>query len=99
MSEETQKLDPQLQLQELFSQMVKQTSSMLSPMDPLGAMKPIQQITEAWTRNPQEFDEAMKSWTQQIGEMNTRIWQEFLDHHNSEDSGEDAQKLAELPYI
>ena len=99
MSEETQKLDPQLQLQELFSQMVKQTSSMLSPMDPLGAMKPIQQITEAWTRNPQEFDEAMKSWTQQIGEMNTRIWQEFLDHHNSEDSGEDAQKLAELPYF
>jgi len=99
MSEETQKLDPQVQLQELFSQMVKQTSSMLSPMDPLGAMKPIQQITEAWTRNPQEFDEAMKSWTQQIGEMNTRIWQEFLDHHNSEDSGEDAQKLAELPYF
>jgi len=99
MSEETQKLDPQLQLQELFSQMVKQTSSMLSPMDPLGAMKPIQQITEAWTRNPQEFDQAMKSWTQQIGEMNTRIWQEFLDHHNSEDSGEDAQKLAELPYF
>ncbi len=72
---------------------------MLSPMDPLGAMKPIQQITEAWTRNPQEFDQAMKSWTQQIGEMNTRIWQEFLDHHNSEDSGEDAQKLAELPYF
>ena len=91
MNEETKKTDPQKQLQELFSQMVKQTSSMLSPMDPLGAMKPMHQITEAWTRNPQQFAEAMQSWTQQIGEMNTRIWQEFLDRHNSEDSGEDAQ--------
>ena len=59
----------------------------------------MQQIAEAWTRNPQQFAEAMQSWTQQIGEMNTRIWQEFLDCHNSEDSGEDAKILAELPYF
>ena len=72
MNDETQKKDPQYQFQELFSQMVKQTSSMLTPMDPLGAMKPMQQIAEAWTRNPQQFTEAMQSWTQQIGEMNTR---------------------------
>ena len=90
MNEESQKPDSQQKLQELFSQMVKQTSSMLSPMDPLGAMKPMQQIAEAWTRNPQQFAEAMQSWTQQIGEMNTRIWQEFLDRHNSEESGKDA---------
>ena len=99
MNEKSQKPDSQQKLQELFSQMVKQTSSMLSPMDPLGAMKPMQQIAEAWTRNPQQFAEAMQSWTQQIGEMNTRIWQEFLDRHNSEESGKDAQNLAELPYF
>ena len=41
----------------------------------------------------------MQSWAQQIGEMNTRIWQEFLDHQKTENSGEDAQNLAELPYF
>jgi polyhydroxyalkanoate synthase len=99
MKDETQKKDPQYQFQELFSQMVKQTSSMLTPMDPLGTMKPMQQIAEAWTRNPQQFTEAMQSWTQQIGEMNTRIWQEFLDRQNTEDSSQAAQELAELPYF
>ncbi len=99
MNEETKKPDPQQQLQELFSQMVKQTSYMISPLDPLGATKPLQQIAEAWTHNPQQFAEAMQSWTQQIGEMNTRVWQEFLDRQNTENSGEDAQDLAELPYF
>ena len=72
MSENTKKNNPQQQLQEMFSEMVNQTSSMLSPGDPLGAMKPMQQVAEAWTKNPQQFSEAMQSWTQQIGEMNTR---------------------------
>ena len=52
MSKEKEKENPQEPLQDFFSQMVSQTSSMLSPMDPLGAMKPLQQIAEAWTKNP-----------------------------------------------
>ena len=59
--------NPQQQMQDLFSQMVSQTSGMFSPMDPLGAMKPLQQVAEAWTKNPQQFADAMQDWTQQIG--------------------------------
>ncbi len=87
MSKKKEKENPQEPLQDFFSQMVSQTSSMLSPMDPLGAMKPLQQIAEAWTKNPQQFADAMQTWTEQIGDMNTRIWQEFLDSQN-EDSPE-----------
>ena len=65
--------NPQQQMQDLFSQMVSQTSGMFSPMDPLGAMKPLQQVAEAWTKNPQQFADAMQDWTQQIGDMNPRI--------------------------
>ena len=74
-----EKDNPQQQMQDLCSQMVSQTSGMFSPMDPLGAMKPLQQVAEAWTKNPQQFADAMQDWTQQIGDMNTRIWQDFLD--------------------
>ena len=35
-----EKDNPQQQMQDLFSQMVSQTSGMFSPMDHLGAMKP-----------------------------------------------------------
>jgi polyhydroxyalkanoate synthase len=100
MSKEKEKENPQEPLQDFFSQMVSQTSSMLSPMDPLGAMKPLQQIAEAWTKNPQQFADAMQTWTEQIGDMNTRIWQEFLDSQN-EDSPEGKQPtdLADLPYF
>ena len=62
-----EKDNPQQQIQDLFSQMVSQTSGMFSPMDPLGAMKPLQQVAEAWTKNPQQFADAMQDWTQQIG--------------------------------
>ena len=99
MSENTKKNNPQQQLQEMFSEMVNQTSSMLSPGDPLGAMKPMQQVAEAWTKNPQQFSEAMQSWTQQIGEMNTRIWQDYLDSQNKDKSADAKSKLEELPYF
>ena len=100
MSKEKEKENPQEPLQDFFSQMVSQTSSMLSPMDPLGAMKPLQQVAEAWTKNPQQFADAMQTWTEQIGDMNTRIWQEFLDSQN-EDSpkGKQPTDLADLPYF
>ena len=45
-----EKDNPQQQMRDLFSQMVSQTSGMFSPMDPLGAMKPLQQVAEAWTK-------------------------------------------------
>ena len=80
-----EKDNPQQQMQDLFSQMVSQTSGMFSPMDPLGAMKPLQQVAEAWTKNPQQFTDAMQDWTQQIGDMNTRIWQDFLDRQKEND--------------
>ena len=95
-----EKDNPQQQMQDLFSQMVSQTSGMFSPMDPLGAMKPLQQVAEAWTKNPQQFADAMQDWTQQIGDMNTRIWQDFLDRQKENDSKENqSAELADLPYF
>ena len=95
-----EKDNPQQQMQNLFSQMVSQTSGMFSPMDPLGAMKPLQQVAEAWTKNPQQFADAMQDWTQQIGDMNTRIWQDFLDRQKENDSKENqSAELADLPYF
>ena len=95
-----EKDNPQQQMQDLFSQMVSQTSGMFSPMDPLGAMKPLQQVAEAWTKNPQQFADAMQDWTQQIGDMNTRIWQDFLDRQKKNDSKENqSAELADLPYF
>ena len=95
-----EKDNPQQQIQDLFSQMVSQTSGMFSPMDPLGAMKPLQQVSEAWTKNPQQFVDAMQGWTQQIGDMNTRIWQDFLDRQKENDSKENqSAELADLPYF
>ena len=95
-----EKDNPQQQMQDLFSQMVSQTSGMFSPMDPLGAMKPLQQVAEAWTKNPQQFADAMQDWTQQIGDMNTRIWQDFLDRQKENDSKENqSAELAALPYF
>ena len=100
MSKEKEKDNPQEPLQDFFSQMISQTSSMLSPMDPLGSMKPLQQIAEAWTKNPQQFEDAMQTWTEQIGDMNTRIWQEFLDSQNEDNSeGKQPTDLADLPYF
>ena len=95
-----EKDNPQQQIQDLFSQMVSQTSGMFSPMDPLGAMKPLQQVAEAWTKNPQQFADAMKDWTQQIGDLNTRIWQDFLDRQKENDFKENqSAELADLPYF
>ena len=95
-----EKDNPQQQMQDLFSQMVSQTSGMFSPMDPLGAMKPLQQVAEAWTKNPQQFADAMQDWTQQIGDMNTRIWQDFLDRQKENDSKENqSAELADLHYF
>ena len=42
--------NPQQKMQDLFSQMVSQTSGMFSPMDPLRAMNPLQQVADAWTK-------------------------------------------------
>jgi len=55
MSENTKKNNPQQQLQEMFSEMVNQTSSMLSPGDPLGAMKPMQQVAKPGLKTHSNF--------------------------------------------
>tara|TARA_B100001250_G_scaffold391728_1_gene392901 strand:+ start:450 stop:713 length:264 start_codon:yes stop_codon:yes gene_type:complete len=42
----------------------------------------------------------MQAWTEQIGDMNTRVWKEFLDRQHSEKPEEiKAAKLANLPYF
>ncbi|MEE3123716.1 MAG: alpha/beta hydrolase, partial [SAR324 cluster bacterium] len=57
-------------------------------------------VAEAWTKNPQQFADAMQDWTQQIGDMNTRIWQDFLDRQKENDSKENQPaELADLPYF
>ena len=62
-----EKDNPQQQMQDLFSQMVSQTSGMFSPMNPLGAMKPLQQVAEAWTKNPQQFADACRTGLNRSG--------------------------------
>ena len=47
-----EKDNPQQQMQDLFSQMVSQTSGMFSPMDPLGAMKPFSRLLKPGPKIP-----------------------------------------------
>ena len=77
----------QEKMQEFFGSMISKMNEQGTDTDPFGALKSMQQVAEAWTKNPQELNQSMQNWSQKIGEVNMKVWNEF------------ANKSKESPYL
>ena len=77
MSTETDTKQPLDQFQEMWGQFASQAE--MPSSDPMGAMKSLQRVAEAWANNPQDLSNTMRSWTEKLTATNQQIWQDFLN--------------------
>lgn len=101
MSTQTEQWSQQ-QMQEFFHTMISRVNEQSTNVDPFGALRSLQQVAEAWAKNPQELTESMQTWSQRIGEVNMKVWTEFVARSKeSMDKGELGKlpKVEELPYF
>ncbi len=90
---------PQDWFQEMMGQMASNMGAPPSNADPMGAMKSLQQVAEAWAQNPQELGEAMRSWSERITETNQQVWQDFLNQKPEPPDAEGKADWSKLPYF
>jgi polyhydroxyalkanoate synthase len=101
MSTQTEQMSQQ-QMQDFFTTMISKMNEQSTNVDPFGAMKSMQQVAEAWVKNPQELTESMNDWSKRIGEVNMKVWNEFVTKsRESMEKGEFGKvpKVEEMPYF
>ena len=101
MNTQTQGIN-QEKMQEFFGSMISKMNEQGTDTDPFGALKSLQQVAEAWVKNPQELNQSMQNWSQKIGEVNMKVWNEFANKSKeSIEKGEFGKtpKLEELPHF
>ena len=101
MNTQTQGIN-QEKMQEFFGSMISKMNEQGTDTDPFGALKSLQQVAEAWVKNPQELNQSMQNWSQKISEVNMKVWNEFANKSKeSIEKGEFGKipKLEELPHF
>ena len=101
MNTQTQGIN-QEKMQEFFGSMISKMNEQGTDTDPFGALKSLQQVAEAWAKNPQELNQSMQNWSQKIGEVNMKVWNEFVNKSKeSMEKGEFGKipTLEELPHF
>ena len=78
MNTQTQGIN-QEKMQEFFGSMISKMNEQGTDSDPFGALKSLQQVAEAWVKNPQELNQSMQNWSQKISEVNMKVWNEFAN--------------------
>ena len=76
MAAEPDEKHPLDQFQEMWGKLASQGG--MPSADPMGAMKSLQRVAEAWANNPQDLSNTMCSWTEKLTATNQQIWQDFL---------------------